>query len=327
MTRRPRPPRRRLLALVAYDGLRTFEYAIAADLFATERPYLGAHWYETIVVSPDRGRLRGVGGMEVKASAPFEAVHLADTVVVPGWRDLAAPPPARLVAALQAAHARRARIVSLCSGAFALGGAGLLDGRRATTHWLYAGDFKRRFPLAHYEPDALYVDEGSILTSAGSAAGLDACLHLVRRDFGPAVANTVARRMVVAPHREGGQAQYVEAPLPPHAGRGVGSAIDWARRRLHEPITVREWAARSAMSERTFLRRFSEAAGMPPLAWLQQQRVARARELFEARPALATAEVAAACGYESVETFRAAFRRIAGVAPAAYRARFAGPRG
>lgn len=316
--------RRRPLALVAYDGLRTFEYAIAADLFGAERAYLGPHWYDTFVVTPDRGRLRGVGGMEVRADAPFEAIERAHTIVVPGWRDVSEPPPARLLEALRAAHARRARVVSLCSGAFALGSAGLLDGRRATTHWLFADEFRRRFPRAHYEPDRLYVDEGSIITSAGSAAGLDACLHLVRRDFGPAVANTVARRMVVAPHREGGQAQYVEAPVPPRAGRGVGPAMEWARAHLHEPITIAALADRSAMSGRTFLRRFTEAAGMSPLAWLQQQRVARARQLFESQPTLATPDVAAACGYESIETFRAAFRRVAGVAPATYRARFAG---
>lgn len=208
---------------------------------------------------------------------------------------------------------------------FVLGAAGLLDGRRATTHWLFADEFKRRFPLAQYEADVLYVDEGHLITSAGSAAGLDACLHLVRRDFGAAVANTVARRMVVAPHREGGQAQYVEAPVARREVRGIGPAMDWARARLHEPIAIADLAERSAMSGRTFLRRFTEAAGMPPHAWLQQQRIARARQLLETKPAMSTDDIATQCGYESIETFRAAFRRIVGVAPATYRARFAAP--
>jgi AraC family transcriptional regulator, transcriptional activator FtrA len=300
--------KRPLLALVAYDGLRTFEYSIAADLFDAQRSHLGVNWYDTIVVTPDRGRLRGVGGVEVRANAPFEAIARASTIVIPGWRDVEQPPPERLL--------------SLCSGAFALGSAGLLDGRRATTHWLFAEQFKARFPLAHYESDVLYVDEGHIITSAGSAAGLDACLHLVRRDFGAAVANMVARRMVVAPHREGGQAQYVEAPVAVRAGRGIGPVMDWARHRLHQPIAISQLAEHSAMSGRTFLRRFSQAAGMPPHAWLQQQRIARARELLESEAAMSTGDIATQCGYESMETFRAAFRRIVGVAPATYRARF-----
>jgi AraC family transcriptional regulator, transcriptional activator FtrA len=298
-----------LLALVAYDGLRTFEYSIAADLFGVDRRHLGVDWYRTIVVSADRGRLRGVGGVEVRADAPFEAIARARTIVVPGWR---------------AAARRGATLLSLCSGAFVLGRAGLLDGKRATTHWLFADEFRRAFPHTHYESDALYVDEGPVITSAGSAAGLDACLHLVRRDFGAAVANTVARRMVVAPHREGGQAQYVEAPVAARTARGVGTAMDWALAHLHQAITIEALASRCAMSARTFLRHFGDAAGMTPHAWLQQQRIARARRLLETQPTLTLDDVAAQSGYPSMETFRAAFRRVAGVPPAAYRARFAG---
>lgn len=314
-----KPP---LLALVAYDGLRTFEYSIAADLFAADRTYLGVNWYRTIVVSPDRGRLRGVGGVEVRANAPFEAISRASTIVIPGWRDVTETPPPKLLDALRAAHKRRARVLSLCSGAFVLGAAGLLDGRRATTHWLFAEAFRRRFPRAHYEADVLYVDEGEVITSAGSAAGLDASLHLVRRDFGAAVANTVARRMVVAPHREGGQAQYVQAPVAVRAGRGIGPAMDWARAHLHQPMTIADLAERSAMSGRTFLRRFIEGAGMPPHTWLQQQRIARACQLLESQASMAADDIAAQCGYQSIETFRAAFKRVVGVAPATYRARF-----
>lgn len=314
------------LALVAYRGLRTFEYSIAADLFGHERAYLGVPWYKTIVVSTERGLLAGVGGVQVRADAPFEAIARAQTIVIPGWRDVEEAPPAKLLDALRAAAKRRARIVSLCSGAFVLGAAGLLDGKRATTHWLFAESFKRQFPRARFEPDVLYVDEGNVITSAGSAAGLDACLHLIRRDFGAAVANTVARRMVVAPHREGGQAQFVEAPVAQraaHAGPSLGKSMDWARAHLHQPMTINELADRSAMSPRTFLRRFSEAAGVPPKTWLQQERIARARRLLETKTAMSADDVALQCGYGSIETFRAAFRRIVGVAPATYRARFA----
>jgi AraC family transcriptional regulator, transcriptional activator FtrA len=318
----PRHPRPNRLALVAYDDLRSFEYAIAADLFALPRPYLGVNWYETVVVSPDRGPLRGAGGLCVKPDAPFEAIHEAHTIVVPGWRSDTEPPPERLSLALQAAVARGARVLSLCSGAFAVAAAGLLDGKRATTHWLFADVFKARFPRVHFEPDVLYVDEGSVITSAGSAAGLDACLHLVRRDFGAAAANTVARRMVAPPHREGGQAQYVEAPVRQRGnGSPIGRAMDWARAHLHEPIGVPDLASRAAMSPRSFLRHFQAAVGAPPNAWLQQQRIARARQLLEAS-ALPLADLASQCGYESPETFRAAFRRCVGVAPASYRARF-----
>ncbi len=312
----------RLLALVAYDGLRTFEYSIAADVFALPRPYLGVDWYETMVVSPDHGRLRGVGGVHVHTTAPFEAIAQAHTIVIPGWRDVGDAPPARLVAAVRAAAARQARLLSLCSGAFVLGSAGVLDGKRATTHWLFAEAFKRRFPLVRFEPDVLYADEGQVITSAGSAAGLDACLHLVRRDFGAAVANTVARRMVVAPHREGGQAQYVEAPMPPHPGRGIGPALDWARAHVDRPISVPALAARAAMSTRTFLRHFQQATGMQPHAWVQQQRIAHAKHLMETHIAWPTAAIATACGYTSLDTFRIAFRREVGLPPAAYRARF-----
>jgi AraC family transcriptional activator FtrA len=168
----------------------------------------------------------------------------------------------------------------------------------------------------------LYVDEGPIITSAGSAAGLDACLHLVRRDFGASIANTIARRMVVAPHREGGQAQYVEAPVSVRPGRNLGAAMDWALARLDKPIAIGDLADRSAMSQRTFLRHFVDAVGVTPNTWLQRERINRARELLEAT-SMQSGEIATQCGYESVETFRAAFRRIVGVAPAAYRARFA----
>ncbi len=314
----------RLLALVAYNGLRTFEYSIAADLFAADRSdQLGVDWYRSIVVTPERGRLRGSGGVEVRANAPFDALSRATTIVLPGWRDVDEVPPARLLDALRVAARRGATLLSLCSGAFVLGHAGLLDGRRATTHWLFASAFRRAFPLATYESDVLYVDEGQVITSAGSAAGLDACLHLIRRDYGAAVANTVARRMVVAPHREGGQAQYVEAPVVERTRRGVGPAMDWARAHLHEPLVINDLASRAAMSPRTFLRRFTEAAGTPPYTWLQQQRIGRARQLLETKASMTLDDVAAQCGYESLETFRAAFRRVAGVAPAAYRARFA----
>jgi AraC family transcriptional activator FtrA len=309
------------VALVAYDGLRTYEYGIAVEVFALQREGLGVRWYDTFVVSPDKGRLKGIGGVEVVADKPLTALSKAATIVIAGWRDTETPAPRPLLDELRKAHRRGARLVSICTGSFPLADAGLLDGRRATTHWLHAATFKRRFPKVAYEDDVLYVDEGRIITAAGSASGVDACLHVVRLDFGAKVANMVARRMVVATHRDGGQAQYVEAPVAVRAGRGVGQAMDWARKRLDQPLRVEDLAARSNMSGRTFLRRFRESAGMSPVAWLTQQRVARARELLEASR-LTHDEVALQCGYETTQAFRAAFRKIMGVAPSAYREKF-----
>ncbi|MFO1303578.1 MAG: helix-turn-helix domain-containing protein [Burkholderiales bacterium] len=311
-------------AIVAYDGLRHMEYAIALEVFALVRPALGVPWYQTIVVSPDRGALRGLAGMRAVPTAPFARIHDARTIVIPGWREDVGRVPAVLTDALRSAAARGARIVSICSGSFVLGQAGLLDGRRATTHWLYADLFRRMFPRATYAEDVLYVDEGNVVTSAGCMAGVDACLHVVRNDFGAKVANMVARRMVAAPHREGGQAQYVEAPVPSTPERGIGAAMDWARRRLDRSIAVPELAARASMSPRTFFRRFSRQVGMPPNAWLQGERVARAKALLESGE-LSLDEIAQRCGYDSPETFRAAFKRATSVAPAHYRQRFLAP--
>jgi AraC family transcriptional regulator, transcriptional activator FtrA len=313
-----------LLAIVAYDGLRTFEYSIAAEVFALNRPSLGVKWYESFVVSPERGKLRGIAGVAITPDADFARIREARTIIIPGWRDVLEKPPAVLLDALHAAVKRKARVLSICSGAFVLAEAGVLDGKRATTHWLFADTFKARFPHIPFEDDVLYVDEGNIITSAGSAAGMDACLHLVRRDFGAKVANTVAKRMVVAPHREGGQAQFVEAPVAinqARAERGLGKVMDWARKHLNQAITVDVLAERSAMSVRSFHRHFVKAVGMPPTSWLTRERIGRARELLEGTR-LSHDEVAYQCGYESMESFRVAFKRVAGVAPGAYRERF-----
>jgi AraC family transcriptional activator FtrA len=313
-----------VLAIVAYDGLRTFEYSIAAEVFALHRPSLEVSWYKALVVSPERGKLRGIAGVAITPDAEFARIREARTIVIPGWRDVNERPPASLLDAVHAAVKRGARVLSICSGAFVLAEAGVLDGKRATTHWLFADAFRQRFPRVQFEDDVLYIDEGNIITSAGSAAGMDACLHLVRRDFGAKIANTIARRMVVAPHREGGQAQYVETPVAiagARAERGLGKIMDWARKNLHDPISVEVLAERSAMSVRSFHRHFIKAVGQPPTQWLTRERIARARELLEATR-LSHDEIASQCGYESMESFRVAFKRVAGVAPGAYRERF-----
>ncbi|MGY3448671.1 transcriptional regulator FtrA [Bradyrhizobium sp. USDA 4353] len=310
-----------LVAVITYDGLCTFEFGIAVEVFGLPRPEFEFPWYQFKVVSAESRRSRAIGGVVVEADAPLARLKDARTIIVPGWRDRNERPPERLLRAIAQASARGARCLSICSGVFVLAAAGLLDGKRATTHWRHMPDLKRLYPDIRIEDDTLYVDEGNVITSAGSAAGIDACLHLVRRDFGAKVANAVARRLVMPPHRDGGQAQYVIAPIQARPGRTIGEVMDWARGRLSRPIAISAMAKRARMSERTFLRRFNEATGSGPAAWLQQERMARARELLESGT-LPLADISAQCGYQSLETFRVAFRRSIGTSPAAYRARF-----
>jgi AraC family transcriptional activator FtrA len=257
----------------------------------------------------------------VQADGGLELLDDAGTIIVPGWKGLDVAPSGALVAALLRAHARGARIVTICSGVFLLAATGLLDGHRATTHWRYAEALQRRHPDIEVDPNVLYVDEGQLLTSAGSAAGLDLCLHLVRRDHGPEIANQVARRLVIAPHRNGGQAQFIERPMQARPESRLSSLFDTMRARLTEPWSNAELARLAAMSERTFLRRFREATGSTPADFLIAARVDRARELLEAT-SLPVEEVATQSGFGAVATLRHHFQRRLGVSPATYRQRF-----
>lgn len=310
-----------LVAILAYDGLCTFEFGIAVEIFGLPRPEFEFPWYRHCIVGLDDGPMRAMGGIQVLADAGLERLAEARTIIIPGWRDRAEAPPERLLIALHEAHERGARLVSICSGVFVLAASGLLDGRRATTHWRYAEELARRFPAIDVDPDVLYVDAGSLISSAGSAAGIDACLHLVSRDFGTQVANSVARRLVMSPQRAGGQAQFIPAPVARAPRNDLSALMQWARQHLHEPLEVSQLARRAAMSERTFLRRFSEATGMTPKAWLQHERLARARELLESGTD-GSERIAELCGFRSVESFRAAFRNAVGLPPSAYRERF-----
>src|SRR5437762_8455080 len=214
----------RRVAALAYDGLGTFELGIVVEVFGLPRPEMGPRWYRFQVCALEPGPLRATGGLTVEAHADLSQLTRAGTIIIPGWNANRAP-PAALVAALRRAHHRGARLVSICSGVFVLAAAGLLDGRRATTHWRYVDALRLRYPQILVEPDVLYIDEGTILTSAGSAAGIDLCLHIVRRDFGAAVANEVARRLVVPPLREGGQAQFAVRPVPPDESTGLARVL------------------------------------------------------------------------------------------------------
>lgn len=310
----------RVVALVPERAC-LFELGIAAELFGLPRPELGVDWYRFEVATASRGPSRGVGALALTPASGLAALRHADLIVVPGWSTDAAPPAPALLRALRRAHDRGARFMTICSGAFLLGHAGLLDGLPATTHWNYCARFAELFPRVRLQPDVLYVDAGRILTSAGSAAGIDAGLYLIARDYGAAVANRVAQRLLVTPHRDGGQRQFIPSAYPQRRSDRFDQVLAWAETNLAQPITLADLAGRAAMSERNFLRRFLEATGSTPKAWLQRLRIARARELYETS-ALDLEAISAACGFASPETFRAAFRREVGVSPAVYRRRF-----
>ncbi|MFG6850056.1 transcriptional regulator FtrA [Burkholderia pseudomallei] len=311
-----------LVVALAYDRLCTFEFGCAVELFALPRPELGVDWYRFAVCASEPGPVRAAGGIKVQAPYRLALMDRADTIVIPGWRDPDETPPEPLLKKLRAAHRRGARLCSICSGVFVLAAAGVLDGATVTTHWRYAERLRARYPALRVNPDALYVDAGRIVTSAGSAAGLDMLMHLVRRDHGSAIANRVAQRLVLPPHRDGGQAQFVPRPLPSVGGDRLAKLIDWMRAHAGPPHTLASLAARAAMSPRTLQRQFRDATGLGPYEWLIRERVGLAKEMIERDPALPVARVAALAGFGSEESLRRHFRRIAATSPAAYRRSF-----
>jgi transcriptional regulator GlxA family with amidase domain len=306
------------------DGVAPFELAVACEVFGLKRPEIVDPWpYEFFVCSPDAPRVRTNMGFAIDGVRSLAALHRAETIIVPAWTgDASLRPPDSMTVALQRAYRRGARLLSVCSGAFALAHAGLLDGRRATTHWMYTERLARGFPLVAVDPDVLYVDEGQILTSAGTAAGIDLCLHVVRLDHGAEVANAVARRMVVPPHRDGGQAQFVEAPIAADDGSDpLAATLDWALEHLHEPLTVDVLARRALLSPRTFARRFRAVTGTTPLQWLLRQRILFAQRLLETTE-LPVEIVADRCGFGSAAVLRTHFKRLLDTSPMQYRRMF-----
>lgn len=309
------------LAVAVYDGLLGFEYGIAAEIFGLERPGLEVAWYDFQVCRIEPGRLRTSHGLEIDPGGGLADLARADTVLVPGWRNPLECPPEPFLEILQQVHQRGARLVAICTGAFALAHAGLLDGRRATTHWLHAETLKREFPRVKVDDDALYVHDGQISTSAGSAAGLDLSLAIVREDFGVAVANTVARRMVAPVHREGGQSQYAEATTPVPEDDGLTPVFDRMLAQLDESIPLEVLAREFGYTLRTFQRRFREVTGLSPHQWLSQQRVAKARELLETTK-YSVEQVASWSGLGSAANLRKHLARHLGTTPRAYRSAF-----
>ena len=315
------PVRPHRVAALVYDRLCIFEFGILVELFGLPRPELPDEWYRFSICSLDPGPLAATARVRVDAGRGLAGLRTADTIAIPGWRDPDEIPPEPLLRALRRAHARGARLVALCSGAFVLAAAGLLDGRRATTHWRYADAFRGRYPRVRFETNVLYVDEGQVLTSAGSAAGIDLCLHVVRRDHGAEIANQVARRLVVPPHRDGGQAQYVPQPLSERAPGGLARVLDWALARLHRPLALQDLAREGNMSVRTLARRFEQETGSTPHRWLTHQRLLAAQRRLETTDD-SVGQVARGVGFDSAMTLRHHFRRAFGTTPTAYRRRF-----
>jgi AraC family transcriptional activator FtrA len=295
----------------------TFELGCGAEVFGTHRNGVPQH-YEFDVCAETPGPVPTTAGYTMSVPRGLSALATADTVLIPGWAPVEAPLPARVRRALLRAHARGARLVTICSGVFALARTGLLDGRSATTHWARAEQLQREFPDVRVEPDALYVDHGDVATSAGAGAGIDLCLHLVRKDHGAAHAALVARHMVMPPHRDGGQAQYAPSPPPADALDGL---LEWAAARLGTPLSVSDLAARLSVSPRTLARRFTEQLGTSPGAWLLSHRVAEARTLLEETD-LPVEAIAARVGLTSAVNLRRRFHTLVGTTPGAYRRAF-----
>jgi transcriptional regulator GlxA family with amidase domain len=309
----------RVVAL-CLDGLVAFDLTAPAQAFGLAARPGGEPLYGFSTCSLGGAEVRTTSGFGIVPQAGLGALRRADTVVVPGYAGLLEPPPGEALAALRAAGRRGARVLSVCTGAFALAHAGLLDGRRATTHWAWAGELAQRFPAVEVDPEALFVDEGEAMTSAGLSAGIDLSLHVIRKDFGVAAGERVARHMVAAPHREGGQAQFFK-PISAAAGGSLEPTRRWASERLAEPLDVAAMSSHAGVSPRTFARRFRDETGTTPLQWLLAQRVLEARRLLEESD-LPVETVAWRVGFGTAASLRDHFRRATATTPTAYRGSF-----
>ncbi len=313
--------RKPLVTALLYDGLCTFEFGIVAEVFGLHRPEMGPDWYRFASCAVEPGPLRAHGGFTLTPDRGPDLLDEADIIVVPGWKGAEAEVPEALTDRLRAAHARGARLVSICSGAFVLAATGLLDGATAATHWRYAEALQERFPKVRVDAASLYRSHDRVFTSAGSAAGIDLLIEIVKQDFGPEAANSVARRLVVPAHRTGGQAQFLERPVPVHRGSAVAPLLDRMRETLDQNWPVERMAGACRMSPRTFLRRFQDATGTTPGDWLIAERVEAARALL-CGGGLGIEAVAMAIGFGSGHTLRHHFRQRTGLSPSAFRLRF-----
>ncbi len=311
MTTSSRP----LVVALAYDGLCTFEFGVAVEVFGLPRPELGEGWYRFAVASVDQGELRATGGVRIVVDGGYELLQEADTIVIPGWRDVSSPVPEALCDALREAHQRGCRIISICSGVFVLAAAGLLDDRKATTHWRYVSELQRRFPAINVVEDVLYVGHHDVLTSAGSAAGIDLCLHVVRTDFGLEVANNVARRLVLQPHRDGSQTQQQLRPVArSRESQRFGLLLDWLHNNIAQKHTLDALASQVGMSPRTLMRRFQESTGLTPARWLMNERLNRAQQALNTSH-ISIEQIAQQTGFGSANSLRYHFQKRFGISP------------
>jgi AraC family transcriptional regulator, transcriptional activator FtrA len=311
-----------VIGLALHEDAMLYETAIAAEVFGVDRSDLSptGQWYDLLVCTPDGSPSPWLPGF---AACGFAELAKVDTVVIPSTSALDRQPDPALSAALRAAYDAGVRMAALCTGAFILAAAGLLDGRVAATHWMHAPQLARLHPRVNVRADVLYVDDGQVLTSAGKTAALDLCLHLVHRDHGASTANGLARRLVVASHRAGGQAQFIAPPPDPRVTDRLGSALDWARTHLDKPLTVQDLARESGLSTRQLARRMHAEIGLTPLEWLHHQRITRAQDLLE-RTEASVEQIAVRCGMGTATTLRRHFQRTVGVSPTAYRTAFRG---
>lgn len=310
------------VAVVAFEGISPFHLSVPCIVFGDDLLKLGAPRYRLLICGERTGTVRTMSGFAIDVEHDLGALAEADTVIIPAWRDPDEPAPEPLLHALREAHARKTRMVGLCLGTFVLAEAGLLDGRAASTHWAWADEFERDYPGVALNRDALYIDDGDILTSAGTAAAIDCCLHVVRSDHGADIANRLARRLVVAPHRHGGQAQYIEQPLPSGGGQDrLGATIDWAIAHLDEPLCLERLAERAGMSLRSFTRHFRKKTGTTFTQWLLNHRLAAAQRLLETGTC-SIDHVAEAAGFGSTVSLRQHFTRAFSISPASYRRQF-----
>jgi transcriptional regulator GlxA family with amidase domain len=311
-----------LVAVVLPEMCSPFEMSVACEVFGYDRPELHDPWYRFRTCGVYGRTIDSGMGFTIQAETDLDGLADADTIVVPAWERMDEPPPDALLQALKDGYERGARMLSFCNGAFALAHAGLLDGKAATTHWRFSDLFADTFPQVDLQRDALYVDAGQVLTSAGTAAAIDLCMYVVRQDLGAEVANALARRMVIPPHREGGQAQFMEAPLPTCPDNDpMQASLAWALNHLAEPLTVEVLARRAALSPRTFARKFRQATGETPLQWLLHQRVLLAQRLLETTDD-SIEEIAGQCGFGSATALRDHFVRRTRTSPSGYRRTF-----
>lgn len=311
----------KVVALV-YDDLCTFEFGIVAEVFGLHRPELGRELYTFSSVSIEKPPLRAAGGLVISPTGSHDDLVNADLIIIPGWRDTSKPIPKAFCDELVAANKRGTKLLSICSGGYVLAAAGLLNNRKATTHWKYASDFKQQFPNVSVLENELYVEDGNIITSAGSSAGIDACLHIVRNDHGAKVANSVARRLVMHAHRQGNQAQFIEHPVSKlDTDYRLSTLMDSIRNQLDFPYQIESMSHDAKMSPRTFQRRFLALTGIPAMQWLKQERVSRACLLLETT-SLSVESISDSVGFNSAEGLRYHFRKTLDICPLEYRKRF-----